>query len=174
MFRGKCLASLFPRDRSVGNGTAFWHRLGVEWFETHDAFFEIKDHAIVSQEISAQNSALQKSCGLVYRIKIEYRRIHFLAAVGSDGQARQRRRLNVFRNAGRSEHAHVARLDERPRLFKRGSSLRQDADGRAGIDDEIQRLANAVDENFAAEKSACRGAYRKINSRIKRIDFPCF
>src|SRR5581483_1494975 len=116
MSRDKCLDSLID---GIRHGAALRHALNVQRFETHNAFFKIKDYAIMPQEVATENSALQKSRGLVHWIEVEHRGVDLVSTVSADCEAWQGSRLDVLRNSRRAVNAHVSRLNKLPRFFQR-------------------------------------------------------
>src|SRR5437773_1728977 len=62
------------------------HRRFVDWLQAHDPFLKIEDYAELTQEISAQNSALLESSRFIHRFQIENRGVNFFSRVSSNRQ----------------------------------------------------------------------------------------
>ncbi len=125
---------------------------------------KIEDEPKVTQEISAQDTALLKTGRFIERLQIKHGGVNLFPRKGADHNFRQQCDLHIFRHARRAKHPHAILLNESQRFVKLGRALRQNADSRAGVDDEIQGLADAFDRNFAAEKATRGGAHPEINS----------
>src|SRR5436190_23673487 len=117
------------------------------------------------QEISAENSALLETGGFVNGLQIQHCCIDCFAAVAADRDARKCGDSDIVSNSGSAIYFHLSLFDKSVRVLRGGCFFRKDRYRRAGVNDEVQRFADAVNIHFAAEKSARRGSHWNINTR---------
>src|SRR5260370_37556618 len=139
---------LFPCSFRLGARALDWS--GVKRLQSDDALLKVERYAKVSQEIGAQYAALLKARGFVNRFKIEHCSVDLFEGVSANHDLRQQRRFYVFSNPRRAKDPHSILFDESLRLLKSRCFLRQDAHRGAGIDNEVERLCDSVNENFCA------------------------
>src|SRR2546429_6988329 len=101
---------------------------------------KVKNDAVVPQEVSAQNAALEEPGSLVYGLEIEYRGVDIFAAIRTNRDFSQHRNFHILRDARGAVDAHATGTNELLRLVHSGGSLRKQPDGGAPGTAGMQRV----------------------------------
>src|SRR5438067_1891019 len=133
---------------------------------------KVKNDAVVPQEVSAQNAALEEPGSLVYGLEIEYRGIDIFAAIRTNRDSSQHRNFHILRDARSAIDAHATGTNELLRLVHSGGSLRKHRDGGARVNDEVHRFGKTINQNFAAQEPAGSRPNRDIDRR-RSCDHDC-